>query len=182
MDYKHNIFGCQTNGNQSFADKFETLYDDGGSFHQSKEVFRHDVDDDLNFDYRICVEVIDWQEATGEDDKEFILELKLVPEFKSLSPKHQASVLSCCGIDEAEVNAWDVSSYGLNVMLASEECHYDELDAKLEAVANVFESINSLRGFYLDRYVNRIGNTGWDLLFDFINGEDYVKAALGRLA
>lgn len=181
MEYKHNIFGCQTNGNQSFGDKFETIFDDCGSFHQSKEMFRHD-DDDLGFDYRICVEVVDWQEATGEDDKELVLELKLVPEFKSLSPKYQSSVLSCCGIEEAEVNALDVSSYGCNVLLASEECKYDELDEKLEAIANVFESINSLRGFYLDRYVNRIGNTGWDYLNGFINDEDYIQTALGRLA
>lgn len=37
-----------------------------------------------------------------------------------------------------------------------------------------------LIGFELDRYVNRIGNTGWDFLSDYCEDQDLIKLAIAR--
>lgn len=39
---------------------------------------------------------------------------------------------------------------------------------------------NSTRGFALDKAWNAIGSTGWDLLHDMINGDDFIKRTLNR--
>jgi hypothetical protein len=85
---------------------------------------------------------------------------------------------------------YDIVSYGIRVTLGAETIkqngkYWDEcepLQESLNAIANVYDTVNSLLGFYLDKYVNRIGNDGWDLLQDFINGVDFIKAGLNRLS
>jgi hypothetical protein len=37
-----------------------------------------------------------------------------------------------------------------------------------------------MRGLYLDKAQNRLGSTGWDMLDDYINGNDFLKATLDR--
>lgn len=182
---KHEIFGISTDcDNNKFEDKFDCLYDGCGAFYESKETFHHD--DETSFDYKFCVEVIDLDEACGDD--KYGIELSLVPMFGSLNKKKQDSILSSCCIEENEVNTYDIHQYGCSVPLGfveidNEGVSYDKckgVQSALAAIANVFESINGLRGFFLDKCVNGIGTTGWDLLNDYINGNDFVKATLER--
>lgn len=172
--------GCSTDSKTTdFKTEFETLYDDCSSFHQSREVFEHN-EEGLSFKYRLCVRVTDLEEFDPSCAGKTLVELQLVPLLESLGKKTRESVLKCCGVDDGECSAMDIADYGAEVTLASEECKTEEVDRKLESVANIYKTVNSLRGFYLDRYVNRIGSTGWDLLHDYINGVDFVSATLGR--
>ena len=50
----------------------------------------------------------------------------------------------------------------------------------VDCIANVVDFIDNMRGFYLDRYQNRLGSTGWDYLYDFVKDVDCFKAALDR--
>ena len=186
---KYNIFGIGTETlYHRLSDKFEAVFEDPSSClcYQSKEVFRHDVDDDLKFDYRYVIEVVDLGDWTGEDGK-VLINLQIVPEFSSLCEKHKSALLASYGVDGKELTSHDVASYGLEVTVGSETFEITtsldrsrKVKLALDTIASVFESVNSLRGFYLDRYVNRIGSTGWDLLRDFVNGDDYVQATMER--
>jgi hypothetical protein len=82
----------------------------------------------------------------------------------------------------------DIHQEGMSIMIRytdvpNEGEPWDECEGvvkALAAIANVFESINDLRGFYFDKYVNRIGTTGWDMINAFINGSDWTKATFDR--
>ena len=193
---KHNIFGIQTNSdNNKFEDKFECLYEDEGAFYESKETFHHE-EEGLVFDYKFCVEIIDLEYSTGEDEdkNKFGIELAIVPMFNSLCEKQKKSVLDCMCVSEDEVSTYDIYYEGCSVMMGYEEVVVGddafesgegfegckEIKERLDAIANVFESINGLRGFYLDKCVNRIGTTGWMLIDAFINGSDWTKATFDR--
>lgn len=182
---KHNIFGIQTNSDDNkFEDKFDVLYDDCGAFFESKETFHHE--DETSFDFKYCVEVIDLDDACGEE--KYGIELAVVPMFNSLCEKQKKIILDCSCVSEDEVTTMDIYQEGTSIMIGytdvpNEGKPWDECEGvvkALAAIANVFESINSLRGFYFDKYVNRIGTTGWDLIDDFINGKDFVTATLNR--
>jgi hypothetical protein len=43
------------------------------------------------------------------------------------------------------------------------------------------DAIMGLCGFYLDKYVNRIGTTGWDYIYEMTDGVDAHKVSMDRL-
>lgn len=190
----HEIFGISSNGDNKFQDKFNCLFEDNDAFYESKETFHHE--DETSFDYKFCVEIIDLEYATGEeeDKNKYGIELAIVPMFHSLCDKQKKSILDCSCITEDEVNTRDTYQEGCSIMIGYEEVvvSIDDFESgkgfegcepimsRLNAIANIFECVNSLRGFYLDKPQNAIGTTGWDLIEDYINGVDFVKATLDR--
>jgi hypothetical protein len=75
----------------------------------------------------------------------------------------------------------DIISYGFGITLRSETVENPEdVEDKVNSAIAVRHGVSGLIGFELDRYVNRIGNTGWDLLADYCNDEDIIKKALAR--
>lgn len=188
----YSIFGVTIDAlTDRLSDHFDEVLNDAYSqmFYQSKRVFKHE-EEGLNFNYRYCIEVINMDAWTGDDSGEAMIMLKMVPELDSLCGKMRNSVLESCGLEADDCTSFDVSSYGCNIgfgdctvdlgdnCMCMDEC--PELLEKLDTIASVFEPIDSLRGFYLDRAVNRIGTTGWDMLDDFINGKDFLQATLSR--
>lgn len=69
----------------------------------------------------------------------------------------------------------DIAEYGLGVFLGDvvrpAADHWD--DDVLDGIATAVQSIDSLRGFYLDRQMNGIGMTGWDFLTMTITDKSY---------
>lgn len=186
---KYKIFGIETDHDvYKVDDKFECIDLDETLFYQSKEVFQHREDDVLNFDYKYYIEVIDWDACTGEEKGVYMVNFGIVPMFESLNDEKKSSVISCCGCEDTTPDVYDVHSYGCSVPLGNVEIEHhgmtydecEELQTTLNGIANVFETIDRLRGFFLDRHVNRIGSTGWDLLNDYINGVNFVRATLDR--
>lgn len=182
---KHEIFGIETNSdNNKFEDKFDVLYDDCGAFFESKEVFHHE--DETSFDYKYCVDVCDLSSACGEE--KYGIELAVVPMFNSLCEKQKKSILDYSCVSEDEVTTKDIYRDGTSIMIGytdvpNEGKPWDECEGvvkALAAIANVFETINGLRGYFFDKQVNQIGTTGWDLIEAYINGSDWVKATLDR--
>lgn len=180
--------------NEKF-NKYE--YGDTDVFYISKEIFHHDPEnqDDWDFEYRYGIRVVDWQEYG--DVYQFSVELHFVPLTENISSK-----LSGMGYDYENINDYlhsndyvvDAISEGYTIQFGREDIDYgkdcleeeysnasNEANSKAEIAANVFVCINSMRGFYLDRYVNRIGTTGWDMLNDWVYGKgDYINATLAR--
>lgn len=177
---KKSVFGITTSTIINWEDKFDAIItetEDG--FYQSKEEFVH-KEDGLTFKYRMCIE---YTLCEGE----MFYQLQLVPSPSSLYPTKLESVCDCCGRDTDECDYYDVASYGDYVPLGTESIDEDKLNNEtdkqmLDLIASVFETINSLRGFYLDKPYNAIGTSGWDLLEDFINGENFIQKTLKKWA
>ena len=145
----------------------------------SKDVFHHDLEDDPkdNFDYRYMIEAYQC-----EDDGNTYYHIYMVPCYSSLSEKMKKNVLECSGVEEADVNERDVFDYGCMIVLDSEKQEGEYNPETMDKIASVYKCIDRLRGFYLDRFQNRIGNTGWDMLAYYMNDEDFTDKALERFA
>jgi len=53
----------------------------------------------------------------------------------------------------------------------------DDINEFIYKAGNVIEILDDLMGFFLDKPVNKIGSTGWDMIFDCLDGESYIKRA-----
>ena len=163
------IFGIKFNSVVNVETKFDEVFNDEEMlFFVSKETFRHE-EDGLTFDYKYVI--------VGEmyDDKTYY-SLNLVPCANSLGEKKRSEVASCCCVDENELTTYDIWSYGCSVCFGCESEECEEIkDEEFNLIASVFEIMNSMRGFYLDKYVNRIGNNGWDMLNDFVNDIPFLS-------
>lgn len=51
---------------------------------------------------------------------------------------------------------------------------------KLNDIATVVDTIDAMRGFYLDKAWNRMGTTGWDSLHEMVEGKDAIFATINR--
>lgn len=183
---KYSFSGVSTdNDTEKFLDQFELMYDDSDEIiYQSKEVFRHDVDDDMDFKYRYCVEIVDL-EAYDEDDMRYAVNLLLVPEYDCLHQSVKDELYDALDVETTADLAREGYGikFGAEIIDNSDSRQYDEnqnVQDKLAAIANTYRATDSLRGFYLDRCVNLIGSTGWDYLRWLLYGEDYVQAAMDR--
>ena len=181
---------------KEWSDLFEEYYNDGGELIAfSKEVYEHgfDFEDDYKFKYRLCIKAMAMSEFLAEDEdgyNDVHIELLIVPLPEYLNDKVKNDIADCMGVEEIDV--FDIVSYGGCPYLDSDtltlndnEEFYDiteneDVVRMLDACATVCDSINSLRGFYLDRAFNMLGSTGWDLLADMINGEDFIQKTLDR--
>ena len=181
---------------KNWLDLFEEYYNDGGELVAfSKEVYEHgfDFEDYYQFKYRLCIKVMAMSEFIAEDEEGYndvYFELSLVPLPEYRNPTIKDEIADCMGVEKIDV--YDIVSYGGCPYLDRDTLTlndgveiYDiteneDVVRMLDACATVCESINSLRGFYLDRAFNMIGSTGWDLLDNLINGEDFIQKTLDR--
>ena len=181
---------------KNWLDLFEEYYnDDGEMIAFSKEVFEHgfDFEDDYKFKYRLCIKVLAMNSFLSDDEEghnDVHIELLIVPLPEYLNSKIKNEIANCMGVEE--IDLYDIVSYG-GCPYLDRDCltlndnadFYDvteneEVVKMLNACATTCKATNNLRGFYLDRTWNMIGNTGWDLLDNMINGEDYVTKAFDR--
>jgi len=124
---------------------------------------------------KLCVEIINLEDAAGEEGFLVISSLVVVP--KSLTSKQRRKLMNFSG---GNVTLYDVQHYGYCVMFASEK-----FKTKEQAIAFVEESIDKNVsiildevGFILDRPVNCLGKTGWDLLNRQFENEKLANALL----
>ena len=133
----------------------------------------------------LYIEPIDMSEYEDTDDQ--IISIGVVPAFESLSEKHQQDILGQFTEEDQEYFKnhtdellQDSISYGFGITLRSVTVKENDVENKINSAIAVRSAVSGLIGFELDRYVNRIGNTGWDFLADYCNDEDPVKKALAR--
>ena len=91
------------------------------------------------------------------------------------------SVLASFDIDAEDCSIYDVRSYGLGILFGSTKTDGENVNEDtIDAIANAMPTMDRLRGIYLDKFQNLIGNSGWDYLKEYINGIDATKVALDR--
>lgn len=189
---KYSFAGVSTDDDRyTLEDKFVEYYNDGGeAYYVSKQTFNH-VEDGLSFRYKYMIEVVDFREFC--DENKITVNLFIVPTLWSLSQNKRDNVLSDFGSDIPKSDLTpDILRTGYGVSLGGEVFEVGDYDDDpdwesrddirdcLNVVANVFETINAMRGFWLDRVQNRIGNTGWDFLNDYINDKPFMEVAIQR--
>jgi hypothetical protein len=120
------------------------------------------------FDYWLVIEVIDWEDATGD-----VSQGKWCVSLCSVSPSEAGesnlkAAFECCGVeDDAKVRANPIvqveclKSYGVYAQLwSSSGNNFRELMKQAHKEAEIAAG---LYGFYMDRPENRIGSTGWEM-------------------
>ena len=142
--------------------------------------------DTKEVDLHIYINITDMSEFTDDSD-ECIVTLGVIPNFNSLTDTCQERILNQFTeedrerlLKDKEYLLMDILHYGYTVQLYNETVKSDNLMNTIDSAMAVSPCIKGLIGFELDRMVNRIGNTGWDLLRDFCEDIDFIKVALER--
>lgn len=133
----------------------------------------------------LYIEDLDLSEFDISTDHE--ISIGVIPSFDSLSEKNKESILDQFMpedrermLEDKESLLYDIFLYGMHVSLKSETVNESEAEHKVQSAIAVRHAVSGLIGFDLDRYQNRIGNTGWDFLSSYCEDTDLVKTALAR--
>lgn len=123
----------------------------------------------------IGVEFIDWGAAVPGGDG-YLADAKAVVHPDSLTESSRADVAPH---GDTDPNYYDVASYGYSVPV--EDVHADDWKTAYEEAKSALAFADFGVGFILDRPMNRMGMTGWDMVRDAANDIDGHDAAMERL-
>ena len=192
MTFKREFGGISTNIEEvDFNKHFEEYYDgDDRVVYFSKKTFRHE-EEGLTFSYKYAIVVTDVGSYTGDDYDPILVELMLVPDYKDLTEENKENIKDYNGYSDGEISeGWmwmDVLDYSFAVSMCEESIdnptedirdgwvNSEPIQAILENIVAVYESVDTFRGFYLDRAWNMVGTTGWDILKNAVLGERLFK-------
>ena len=133
-----------------------------------------------DFDYWLVIEVLNWQEATGETNQgTYNVSISAVAPSKVPETEMKRAFESCGNettdaTPSSETKVEVLHQYGIYASLYNQ--NGNNLRKLLQEAKQEAQKINMLFGFYMDGPENKIGSTGWDL----IKGD--LNAALKRLA
>ena len=168
------IFDIEFTAPQKLSGHFdEVLVDDDYGYWESKETFHHE-EENLNFDFKY---VIEYGVSYGKQPQG-CYQLVIIPTKEFWHKSIMDAVCACSGIEPDDANIMDACAYGSIIPLGCnhvEPMSDDEREPNqevLDAIASVYQHIESLRGFYFDRPMNGLGNTGWDYLRHILHGEE----------
>lgn len=170
-------------------DHVENNYNDGERWLLwSKSTYKCYLDE-KEVEFKLVVQADDLYGLCGDKSckGKVEVELFLVPLAKCCT---KATLKKANSGDDRPTDEQDLFDYGCTVLMGRESLEDIEGDDPLEtetvkhtvhsAVA-VLSTYGRLCGFYLDRYQNRIGSTGWDYLNEWCgDGTDLCQAALNR--
>ena len=194
MEYKHNFSMISSNNDADFDNEFTRLSEyDGEMIAVSKGIYQCFLGS-KTIKYRIGVEVMDSSEIPDNDEAEIYVSLFLVPAFTCLCKEKREAIMNSFGLDAAayksdpDIYFHDAIEYGMTVLLEHRSYEYDALDLDsrekvvtdvLGDIASTYSAITGMIGFWLDRCVNRIGETGWDWLRILCNGVSHSTILKG---
>ena len=141
--------------------------------------------EDKEVELYLYIEDLDMAEFDTVTDH--IVSIGVIPSFDSLSKDSQESILDQFMpedrdkmLEDKESLLFDIFLYGFHLGLRSETVKQEDAEKTVESAIAVRRAVSGLIGFELDRYMNRIGNTGWDFLDDYCNDKDLLQMALAR--
>lgn len=185
-----------------WKDNFTEEYnDDGELVLVSKAAGRHE-EEGLAFGYRFVITAHDIR-GRGKDNGVICICMYMALDPKDWCEKalreaaalygwekeDRASILEKMRPEDA-VKAGNAVLFGKDsVEYSLDECEdgfYDVLEnreaaEKIDAAASAAGFYENASGFFLDKYQNRIGSTGWDTLNEVLHGKDRIRAALERV-
>jgi len=157
------------------SQNFNRVYNDSDQqFYISKKIYFHG--DEISFKYRYGIWIEDLYELTGDENckNKIAMSIVLIPEAESLGKNTYDAIQNSCGYTEP----FDILGYGCYLIFESETVEAEYFDDpkvinKLNCAANIIDTCDSLRGFYIDKPVNLLGMTGWDNLRMWIKDSDF---------
>ena len=169
---------------EDMKDKMECIFaTDDEIILLTNKTYRHE-EEGLNFEYKYAVSAIDMR-FTGDEqlteDNAFGIEIYLIVAPTSLHKDVIEKIKETTG---GYCEYQDILQYGLGVRMLYENKGYpvENIEEIMYKIANFIEPMDHIRGFYLDRYINKIGSTGWDLIFNCVDGESFIKRAIKRIS
>ena len=142
--------------------------------------------DTKEVDLHLYIDITDMSEFTDDSD-ECMVTLGVIPGFNSLTDSCQETILNQFTdeyrerlLKDKEYLLMDILYYGYTIPLHDETVKSDNLRNTIDSAMAVSPCIKGLIGFELDRTLNRIGNTGWDLLSNYCEDIDLIRVALER--
>jgi len=173
---------------RKFDDVFDRYYDD---VYSTKKTYRHS-EPGLSYKYKYMYEECE------VDNGEWLTILRMVVLPESFCKEKRREISETTGVDEEDLDEFNVMQCGWagcvpfgseNLKLEEDEDgNVDEgvVEARLEelrdTVATCLSAFDGLYGFYMDRPVNMIGTTGWDLVYEAKGKiKDALKYAMKRL-
>lgn len=181
---------------KNFEDGWEVILDGGEeAYFQTKETFLHE-EENLTFEYKYVIQLAGVVDDES-DDVHFFSNLFLVPLIKYIHPDIVTKIMKFCGREKAEDITVDEIIFETccptlchetpNFKRQKSDDFYGWDWIEIKKVQNylrkAYESIkliNSIRGFYLDKHENLLGNTGWDFLKELLFNADSTQLALDR--
>ena len=187
VQYKYAYGGVST---QELSDKFEDRFDEtwDEELWATKRTYHHS-EPGLSFDYKYVFQAVDYD----VDDDEYpegvvVTSLCLVILPKSFCKAKRAELAQSAGTDGYRLDVADVFREGWAgvVQFATETYKGKDREKALETakdtVASCVDTFDGLRGFYIDRRLNMMGMTGWDLIYEAKGRvKDALKHAMRRL-
>ena len=59
-------------------------------------------------------------------------------------------------------------------MLIEHYYNKDSIEEYMCKVGNIIEPLDSMRGFYLDRSINKLDSIGWDIAFNCLENSNFT--------
>ena len=115
--------------------------------------------------HKLVVEVIDMFEATGDNrfiDKPFLCVISSIVSMDDLNIDKKKDIAKTSCVDLADVNEYDIYSYGCNAKLSESEL--SENDNFESWLSEQLPIVSMFYGFCMDKCQNRVGATGWDFV------------------
>lgn len=171
---KFEFAGINGNVIEGIEKTYENVYDNDTELIFDQKKLRTHEEEGLTFNYYYSVNVIDMYEATGDEGMEgkMTIELNLVLHHSSFSNDRLKKIINSVGVDSSnDLMTSDYNSEGSVVRIGYEDFpleEHEDFDTVIsEKVRDAFcaaESIDGMRGFFLDKPWNRIGTCGWDTI------------------
>lgn len=185
------VFGCtpQKHTRTDWKEYWDLVYDtDDQMLFISKELYKYDFPEENRiFNYNMVLEL---QIVETDDENILTSVLYLVPTMQYIhnSIKEEVMKSYCC--KEEDIYLIDLLyEYQFPILAQETPCfelkifdeNNDEMSKWLLSASIASEVIGTMLGFSLDKVVNRIGTTNWDLLDGALFGIDPFKQSLDRI-
>ena len=158
---------------------------------KSKEIYKYDFEEDnMKFDYRLILrfEILEIDELSDQ----IYVTLYLVPTAEYLDSKKVQQVCKDYDVKPHMIDFDMMSNEFIFPMLVQETIdientqEFSEKDEYIEkyllSASIASEVIERMLGFYMDKIMNMIGTTNWDLLHSCLTDIDPFKLALDRIS
>jgi len=159
-------------------DKFEEIADWGDRKFFLRDfgyaVITDDDDNEKEVPLVLVAEILDYYEATGEDqfeEKPFGIDISIYPQMEFIDKAHIESCADSSGIEPEQVQYSDLSGYigGIPVLMEDLEEPFATMEEAEEFLLSddMRKKLNAksvMIGFYLDGAINRIGQSRWEFL------------------
>ena len=166
---------------ESYKDYFEELwYDDENLILKFKEKFSYDFfENDKPIDYHFYLNFM------GNEEVGYLVALSCISTNKLVETAKDYNV------PIRELNDYDILTNHWIPILCQQDIDFEIIEDFtwytngiidiLETAIAVIPYINRMIGFYMDKTINGIGTTNWDLLKELLFDEDAIKNTLDRI-